>query len=71
MGDRVVRALLQLSERWSCHIWLVYRMKFATLGSGGLLVYPILFFSLPLSGRSPMSDVTEILLTGTLNLNSK
>ena len=35
----------------------------------GLLVYPILLFSLhvPLS-RSP--DMTEILLTGTLNLNS-
>ena len=31
-------------------------------------VYPILLFSLPLSGRSP--DMTEILLTGTLSLNS-
>ena len=48
-------------------------MKFATLeanlgGSGGLLVNPILLFSLPLSGMSPESDITEILLTGTLNL---
>ena len=27
----VVNSLLQLSERWPCHIWLVGRMKFATL----------------------------------------
>ena len=33
----------------------------------GLLVYPILLFSLPLFGRSP--DMTEILLTETLSLN--
>ena len=40
----------------------------ANLGWGkGLLVYPILLFSLPLSGRS--SGMTEILLTGTLSLN--
>ena len=50
-------------------------MKFVTLeanlnGSRGLLVYPILLFSLPHSGRSPESDITELLLTGTLNLNS-
>ena len=49
--------------------------KFVTLeanlnGSRGLLVYPIPLFSLPFSGRSPESDITEILLTGTLNLNS-
>ena len=30
-GGRVVRFLLQLSERWPCHIWLVGRMKFASL----------------------------------------
>ena len=35
---------------------------------GGPFVYPILLFSLPLSGRSP--DMTEILLTRTLSLNS-
>ena len=69
VGGRVVHSLLQLSER-PCHIWLVGRMKFASfkanLGWGwGLLVYPILLFSLPLSGRSP--DMTEILLTGTLS----
>ena len=50
--------------------------KFATLeanlgGSGGRLVNPILFFSLPPSGGSPESEITEILLTGTLNLDSK
>ena len=26
-----MRYLLQLSERWSCHIWNVDRMKFASL----------------------------------------
>ena len=26
-----VHSLLQLSERWPCHIWLVGRMKFASL----------------------------------------
>ena len=49
-GSRVVRSLLQLSERWPCHIWLIDRMKFASLeansgGGWGLLVYPILFSS--------------------------
>ena len=34
----------------------------------GFLVYPILLFSLPLSGRSDV--MTKILLTGTLSLNS-
>ena len=38
------------------------------MGMGGLLVNPILLFSLPLSWRSPESDITEILLTGILNL---
>ena len=47
-------------------------MKFASFeanldGSRGHLVYPILLFSLPLSGMSP--DMTEILLTEALNLN--
>ena len=33
LGVRVVRSLLQLSERWPCHIMFVAcrRMKFATL----------------------------------------
>ena len=71
MGGRELRSLLQFSERWPCHIWLVGRMLFsaleANLGLGqGLLVYPILIF-LPLSWRSP--GMTEILLIGTLNLN--
>ena len=52
---------------------LVGSMKFASfetnLGGGwGLLVYPILLFSLPLSGRSP--DMTEILLTGTQRIKT-
>ena len=39
------------------------------LGGGwGLLVYHILLFSLTLSGMTP--DMTEILLTETLSLNS-
>ena len=40
---RVVPSLLQLSERWLCHIWFVDRMKFASLEANlcwwGLLVY--------------------------------
>ena len=68
----MVHSLLQLSERWPCHIWPVYRMKFATHEANfgwewGLLLNPLLL-SLPPSGRSPESDITEILLTGTLNL---
>ena len=45
MGGKEVRSLLQLSERWPCHIWLVGRIKFASLEvnvSLGLLVNPIL-----------------------------
>ena len=73
VGGRVAHALLQLSERWPCHVWLVGRMKFALLEANlckgpGLLVYPILLFSLPLSGGTV--DMTEILLTGILSLNS-
>ena len=66
----MVRSLLQLSGRCHRHIWLVDRMKFASLeanlgGGWGLLVYPILLFYLPLH-RCPA--MTEILLTGTLSL---
>ena len=65
VGVRVVGSLLQLSERCPCHIWLVGRIKFASLevnlgGGWGLLVYLIL---LSLSWRSP--DMTEVSLTGT------
>ena len=57
----------------ACHFGLVGRMILASLeanlgGGWGLFVYPILLFSLLLSGRSP--NMTEILLTGTLSLNS-
>ena len=31
MVGKVVRSLLQLSERWPCHICLVGRMKFVSL----------------------------------------
>ena len=46
-------------------------MKFASLepnlgGDWGILVYPILLFLNPPSERSP--GMTEILLTGTINL---
>ena len=50
---RVVYSQLQLSWRWPCHIWLVARMKFASLmvnldgGSGPL--YPIFLYYLSLS----------------------
>ena len=66
---RELQSLLELLAIWSCHIWLV-RIKFAanlSLGQG-LLVYLILLFFLPPSRRSP--DMTGILLTGMLNLNS-
>ena len=62
----MMRCVLQLSVRWPCNIWLVGRMKFASLVTTGLLSYPILLFSL--SVRSP--DMTEKLLAGTINLNS-
>ena len=62
----MVRSLLMALSYLLC---LQDEMLEANLGgSGGLLVNPILLFSLPLSGRSPESDITEILLTGTLNL---
>ena len=69
----MLHSLQQLSERWLCHIWSVGRMKYASLeanlGVGqGLLDHPILPFSLLHSGRS--LDMTEILFTGTLSLNS-
>ena len=59
-----MQSLLQLSERWPSHIWLVGRIKFVSLEASfslnrGLLVNPIL-----LSGWSP--DMTEILLTWKL-----
>ena len=59
-------------QRDDCHIWLVDRMKFASLeanlgGDQGLLIYPILLFSLPLSRWS--NNMTETLLTGTLRLD--
>ena len=52
--------LLQLSERWPRHVWLVDGMKFASLeanlgGGQGPLVYPILLFTLPVSGRDEAS----------------
>ena len=53
VGGRVVRPLLQLSKRWVCNIWLVGRMKFASLdanlcGGWGLkvdLCFSLLFSS--------------------------
>ena len=62
----MVRSLLQLPERWPCHIWLVGRMKFALIeiNSGGGRSGP---FSLYHSGSSP--DMTEILLTEPLSLD--
>ena len=61
----MVRSLLQLSERWSCHIWPVGRMKFSSIETnfGEAFQYIPFFFSLPLS------DMTEIVLTGNLSFN--
>ena len=44
-----MRSLLQVSERWLCHIWLVGRMKLASLEANlslgrGLLGNHILVF---------------------------
>ena len=60
MGGRVVHSLLQLTEKLYHHINLDLRSD--------LFTNPILLFYLPLSERHP--DMTEILLTGTLSLNS-
>ena len=57
--------------RWPCHIWLFDRKKFTSLETNlgvGAFEYVPFFFSLFLSGKS--SDMTEILLTGTLRLKS-
>ena len=73
MGGRELRSLLELLSMWSCHIWLVVRIIFASLAANlslgqGLLVCSILLFFHPPSRRSP--DVTGMLLTVMLNLNS-
>ena len=70
LGGRLVRSLLQLSERWPCHIWLVGRMKFALLGAnlGGSRYFSLShssFLSPCLEGGGGGPSMTEILLTGT------
>ena len=52
LGGRVVHSLLQLSERWPCYVWLVDRMKFASLEAkldGGSRPFSTFFFSISLS----------------------
>ena len=73
VGGRVVRSQLQLLERWPCYIRLAGRVKFASLEAdlcvcvgGGVGAFS-LFHSFH-SGRSP--NMTEILLSGTVNLIS-
>ena len=61
VGDREVRSLLQILAIWSCHIWLVIKMKFASILGQGILIYHILLFFRPSSG---IPNMTEILLTG-------
>ena len=73
VSGKDLRSLLELLAIWSCHIWLAVRIIFASLVTNlslgqGLLVYSILFFFLPPTRRNP--DMTGILLTGMLNLNS-
>ena len=58
VGGRELRYLPELLAIWSCHIWLVVSIKFASLEANlslgqGLLVYPILLFFVPPSRRSP------------------
>ena len=70
----MVRCLLQLSERWHCHIWLIGRMKYTSFeanvgGVGAFESIPCFSFSLCGGGGGP--NMTEILLNGTLYLNSK
>ena len=70
----MVHSLLQLSETWPCHILFVGRMKFTCIKTnlGGcwdlFSLFHSSFLSPSLSEKSP--DMTEILLTGTLFLNS-
>ena len=59
-GGRVVRYLLQLSERWHCNIWFIDRMKYASLkanlgGVGAFESIPFFFF-LHLSGGGSQHD---------------
>ena len=58
-----MRSLMQLSERLPRYIWLVCRIKFASLEFG---LGPI-----SQSYFSFLRDMTEILLTWKLSLNSK
>ena len=73
VGGRELLSLLVLLAIWSCHIWIVVRIKFALLAANlslrqDLLVYPILLFFLPSSRRSPVMN--GILVTWMLNLYS-
>ena len=70
-GEARTRGPSVSSQKWPCHIWHVDRMKFASsLEANKFWAFSlsILLFSLPLFGRNP--DIIEILLTGTLSLNS-
>ena len=57
-------SLLQLSDRLSCHIWLVRRIKFAHLEANlswdrDILVNPIRLLSLSL-GEEPRHDLNIV-----------
>ena len=55
-------------QRWPCHIWLVDRLKFASLEDLPFNLSHSSFLSPSLWERSP--DMNEILLTGTLSHNA-
>ena len=59
VGGKNVRSLLQLSERWLCHIWLVGRMK--------IWVWVRAFSQSYYSFLGGPPNMTEILLTWKLN----
>ena len=73
VADRELRTFLERLAICSCHIWLVVRIKCASLAAylslcQGLLVYPILLVILPPSRTNP--GMPGELLTGMFNHNT-
>ena len=59
-GGRVVHTPMYFSERWPCHIWLVDRIKFASIEAklgGGSGPFSLSYsFSLPLFWEESLHD---------------
>ena len=52
---RVVHVLLQLSERWPCHFWLIDNMKFASFEAKGSAPFSLSHSSVSLAlGEVPI-----------------